>query len=136
MQIKFTIPVTFGDCDPAGIVFYPNIFRWMDAGFHQLLRPHGGHAAICKHLGAIGVGLMEASAEFKSPIHDGDALHLTVSVTQWSRRSMTVIHAGRVRDRPAFKGREVRGLFMPVEHGIVAADLKTFRSVLEGSDVD
>lgn len=33
--------ITFGDCDPAGIVFYPNAFRWMDAGFHTLLRPVG-----------------------------------------------------------------------------------------------
>jgi len=26
-----TVTVQFGDCDPAGIVFYPNFQRWMDA---------------------------------------------------------------------------------------------------------
>jgi 4-hydroxybenzoyl-CoA thioesterase len=26
--------VKFGDCDPAGIVFYPNYFRWMDSVLH------------------------------------------------------------------------------------------------------
>ena len=26
-----TIRIQWGDCDPAGIVFYPNFFRWMDA---------------------------------------------------------------------------------------------------------
>ena len=27
----FTVDVHFGDCDPAGIVFFPNFSRWMDA---------------------------------------------------------------------------------------------------------
>ena len=27
----FTVDVAFGDCDPAGIVFFPNFSRWMDA---------------------------------------------------------------------------------------------------------
>ena len=26
----YTVNVTFGDCDPAGIVFFPNFSRWMD----------------------------------------------------------------------------------------------------------
>ena len=25
------VDVHFGDCDPAGIVFFPNFSRWMDA---------------------------------------------------------------------------------------------------------
>ena len=24
----YTVDVTFGDCDPAGIVFFPNFSRW------------------------------------------------------------------------------------------------------------
>ena len=27
----FTVDVHFGDCDPAGIVFFPNFSRWMDS---------------------------------------------------------------------------------------------------------
>ena len=26
----FPVQVHFGDCDPAGIVFFPNFSRWMD----------------------------------------------------------------------------------------------------------
>ena len=27
----YRVTVQFGDCDPAGIVFYPNFQRWIDA---------------------------------------------------------------------------------------------------------
>ena len=27
---QYSVTVQFGDCDPAGIVFYPNFQRWMD----------------------------------------------------------------------------------------------------------
>ena len=27
----YRIAVEFGDCDPAGIVYFPNFHRWMDA---------------------------------------------------------------------------------------------------------
>ena len=28
---RFPSEVYWGDCDPAGIIFYPTYFRWMDA---------------------------------------------------------------------------------------------------------
>jgi acyl-CoA thioesterase FadM len=30
-EVIHTIKVEFGDCDPAGIVWFPNFFRWIDA---------------------------------------------------------------------------------------------------------
>ena len=33
--------IEWGDCDDAGIVFYPNYFRWFDNAFHHLLRQCG-----------------------------------------------------------------------------------------------
>ena len=29
-QNVYAVNVQFGDCDPAGIVFFPNFSRWMD----------------------------------------------------------------------------------------------------------
>jgi len=52
--------VSFGDCDPAGIAYYPNMFKWIDTTFHDWMRIHGGHATLCKRLEAIGIGLMES----------------------------------------------------------------------------
>ena len=33
--------IAWGDCDDAGIVFYPHFFRWMDTAFHRWLRERG-----------------------------------------------------------------------------------------------
>ena len=29
--VVYEVEIMFGDCDPAGIVFFPNFSRWMDA---------------------------------------------------------------------------------------------------------
>lgn len=36
MAYIVTRMVEWGDYDEAGIVFYPNYFRWMDGAFHQV----------------------------------------------------------------------------------------------------
>ena len=54
------ILITFGDCDPAGIVFYPNYFRFLDRTFHAWLMTHGGHKAVCAKAGARDIGLVPA----------------------------------------------------------------------------
>ena len=123
--------ITFGDCDPAGIVFYPNAFRWMDATFHAALRRHGGHAALCTGLDAMGIGLADASAQFRRPMRDGDRLTLALHVADWSQRALTLTYKGHLNDTLAFEGREVRCLFKRTQTGIVAADLAALRAILE-----
>lgn len=128
---KFKIQVTFGDCDPAGIVFYPNNFRWMDAAFHNFLRPHGGHAKLCKKLQSVGMGLVDSSAQFRSPLRDGDQLSIDISITHWGKKTVTLAYEGYVGDTHAFSGKEVRCLFLQTETGIVAGDLTKLRAILE-----
>jgi len=123
--------VTFGDCDPAGIVFYPNTFRWMDAAFHKLLRQHGGHAYLCEQLGALGVGLVDASAQFQKPMRDGEQLSLRISNLEWSKRTLTVYYDGEVDGSARFRGREVRCLFKQSDNGIVAGEIDQLRQCLE-----
>lgn len=120
--------ISFGDCDPAGIVFYPNAFRWMDATFHDFLRPHGGHAAICAELGATGIGLVDAGAQFRSPMLDGNRLALHLEIADWSRRTISLTYRGMVGTRLAFEGREVRCLFIPTETGLVAGDMTRLKA--------
>lgn len=33
--IVYEVEAMFGDCDPAGIVFFPNFLKWMDASSHN-----------------------------------------------------------------------------------------------------
>ena len=131
MPSALNYDITFGDCDPAGIVFYPNTFRWMDAAFHNFLRPAGGHAKLCQKLHSVGIGLIDASAQFRFPMRDGDALEIRSYVSDWSPKTMTLAYERNVGDMLTFKGKEVRCLFMQTEQGIVTGELSELRGILE-----
>ncbi|MGC0222219.1 acyl-CoA thioesterase [Pseudooceanicola nitratireducens] len=127
--------VRFGDCDPAGISFYPNTFRWIDATFHDLLKNFGGHAILCEKLDAKGLGLASADAQFRSPLTDGDLLRVTLEIEKWGPRSVTIRYTGQVGSRLAFEATEVRCLFKTGERGVFAAPMDAVRKILEeGTD--
>lgn len=128
---ELKIEVTFGDCDPAGIVFYPNAFRWMDAAFHMQLHRLGGHADLCRKLNIIGIGLVDAQVQFQKPMRDGDRLSLRIADIEWTCRTLTIHYEGQVGSILRFKGREVRCLFMQTEDGIVASEMAPIRQLLE-----
>lgn len=132
MSPIFETQITFGDCDPAGIVYYPNTFRWMDASFHNLLRPFGGHATLCSTLGSVGVGLIDASAKFKSPLRDGDDLSIYATISDWGKKAVTIAYQGQVGERCAFTGSEVRCLFTRNESGMIAGDMTKLHDIMEG----
>lgn len=123
--------ISFGDCDPAGIVFYPNIFRWMDAAFHLTLHAMGGHAAICGRLGSIGLGLMDATCAFRLPMRNGDEVELRPTITRWGGKSLTVDYEGLVGDRVTFTGQEVRGVFIESDGGLTAGGMAPLRAIFE-----
>lgn len=124
------LKISFGDCDPAGIVYYPNTFRWMDATFHDFLRGFGGHAELCAQLGSKGLGLVDASAQFRSPMLDGDELAVHLSIQTWSSKTVTVAYEGRVGERLAFSGREIRCVFKHTETGMGAGDMAELKALL------
>jgi len=70
--------VRFGDCDPAGIVFFPNWFVMANAAIEDLFRHRLGidfHALHGKR--GIGTGFVHASATFMRPGLMGDEVTLT-----------------------------------------------------------
>jgi 4-hydroxybenzoyl-CoA thioesterase len=123
-------PVSFGDCDPAGIVFYPRTYAWFDRAFHDWLRGFGGHGEICKSLGAIGIGLMEAKAQFRNPMRDGDVLRITLFIEEWGRKTLRLGYEITIDDKIAVVGGEVRGLFKPAGDVIVAGEIEALRKLL------
>jgi 4-hydroxybenzoyl-CoA thioesterase len=131
MAHQMSQQVTFGDCDPAGIVFYPNYFGWFDRTFHDWLRRFGGHAGICKEIGAVGIGLMEVSAKFQSPARDGDTLDIRLTIEAWDRKALRLAYEASISDRIVVVGTEVRGLFKATATGIMAAEMQELRACLE-----
>ena len=131
MLHQASIDVSFGDCDPAGIVFYPNYFRWMDAVFHGFLKARaGGHAQLCQTLGAKGIGLMETSMSFASPATDGDRLTWSLDDITWQDRSFALTYRVETAGRKVLEGQERRGLFVMTDGRMRAAGVKALRGVL------
>lgn len=102
--------VTFGDCDPAGIVFYPNFFRWMDAAMHNYFRAMGvpPWREVEAATGVLGTPLVDASARFVAPATYGDAIDVETQVTEWRQRSFVLGHTIRRGAELLVEGREVR----------------------------
>ena len=126
---RLTHAVTFGECDPAGIVFYPNIYGWFDRCFHDWLVGFGGHAAICAELGAVGLGLMQADAVFRRPMRPNDRIEVAMTLRDWGRRALTLDYAVTLGDTLTATGTEVRGLFRPGGAGIVAGEMAALRDL-------
>lgn len=134
MTSAFTLPVSvsFGHCDPAEIVYYPNYFRWFDRCFHTFLAERaGGHRAICAALGAKGIGLIDLGANFPSPTTEGDELMLSMSIEEWGRKTLRLRYEGRVDDRVVVQGHELRGLFVMRDGKMRAAEVAPLREMLE-----
>jgi 4-hydroxybenzoyl-CoA thioesterase len=88
------IRVQWGDCDPAGIVFYPRYFEWFDASTILLFEKATGLTKIRmleKYDGA-GLALLEARAAFKVASQYGEDLAVETRVTEFRRSSFFVHH--------------------------------------------
>jgi 4-hydroxybenzoyl-CoA thioesterase len=105
---RFT--VEFGDCDPAGIVFYPNYFRWMDAASLHFFRDAGvpPWREFERATGIIGTPLVDASARFLRPSSYGDVIEVETSITEWRGKSFVLSHIMRRGDDVLVEGKEIR----------------------------
>jgi len=126
------LQVSFGDCDPAGIVYYPNFCRWTDRAFHALLHERlGGHAALCRSLGARGFGLMDVRMRFRSPAEEGDHLRIAIAGIDWKRRSFDIAYEARCGERLVFTAAETRGVFVMREGRMRAGEVAGLKARLE-----
>ena len=65
MPMVARVEVTWGDCDPAGIVFYPRYFAWMDQASHLMAREMGvAREAMLPPTGDVGFPIVGARAQF------------------------------------------------------------------------
>ena len=105
-----TIRVQWGDCDPAGIVFYPRYFEWFDASTILLFEKATGMTKVKmleKYEGA-GLALLEARAIFKVASHYGEDIDIETQVTEFRRSSFFVQHKVTKAGVLALEGHETR----------------------------
>jgi len=106
--------VGFGDCDPAGIVFYPNFFRWFDASTHALLLAGGqSHDGMQREHGWILAPLIDAGATFRAPARYDERIEIHSAIERWSAKTFRIAHRALRGDTLLAEGWEVRFIGAP-----------------------
>jgi 4-hydroxybenzoyl-CoA thioesterase len=88
------VTIEWGDCDPAGIVFYPRYFAMFDASTAALFQAALGMPKIAwtKHYGMLGIPMVDTRAKFHIPSAYGDEVVIESRVTAFRRASFDVAH--------------------------------------------
>src|SRR3954469_14090068 len=88
-RLKRTL--AWGDCDPAGIIYYPTYYRWMDAATWALVA-EAGFPAKRMRTELYTLPLVSAECTFVSSPTFGDECEIRSHVELWGRSSFTVQH--------------------------------------------
>jgi len=88
---RFDCEVYWGDCDPAGIIFYPTYFRWMDAATWAFMASVGYDA---KRMRAehLAMPLVAADCQFLAPATHGDRCEVRSRIARFGGASFMVAH--------------------------------------------
>ena len=104
-----TRTVEWGDCDPAGITYYPNYFRWFDDASRALFASVGlDWRDLFAHHNVVGLPLVDAQARFVAPSRYGDVLTIESRVAEWRARALVLSHVVRNGAAVAVEGTEIR----------------------------
>jgi 4-hydroxybenzoyl-CoA thioesterase len=101
--------VEWGDCDPAGIVFYPRYLAWFDDCTTALFMNAGMPTrALFRAHAILGVPLVDVRARFIVPSTFGDELLAESMVTEFRRSSFIIRHQFLKAGTLAVEGFETR----------------------------
>lgn len=92
--VTTTIRVEWGDCDPAGIVYYPNFFHWCDVATWNFFAACGlPLAELQKRYGSVGFPLLEVGATFHVPSRPQEVLTIATTLGALRRKTLELRHA-------------------------------------------
>ena len=118
------IRVDWGHCDPAGIVFYPNYFRWFDECTSALFESAGlPLPKLYREHGLKGFPLLDARATFSASATFGDDIDADSCVVEWTAKTLKINHRFMRGATLAVEGWELR--ICVVAHPDDAARIKS-----------
>ncbi len=102
--------IHFGDCDPAGIVFFPNFSRWMDEASLLYFIACGlpPWRELEKTRGIVGTPLLEIHTRFLRSATYGETIEVQTTVESWRAKTFTHRHVIKRGDEVLCEGTEVR----------------------------
>jgi 4-hydroxybenzoyl-CoA thioesterase len=104
-----TVRIEWGDCDPAGIIFYPRYFEIFDASTSALFERALGLTKLemLKTYNMVGFALARTRARFMRPTRFGDDVTVETGI-KFSRCSFEIEHRLSLADALCVEGSETR----------------------------
>jgi 4-hydroxybenzoyl-CoA thioesterase len=102
--------IEWGDCDPAGIIFYPRYFAMFDTSTTHLIERATGMKKIeyLKAFAIAGHPVIETRAKFRLPTRFGDEVSIESTVVACGRSSFKIEHRLSHAGALAVEGAETR----------------------------
>jgi len=96
-EIIFPVRVEFGHCDPAGIIWYPNFFHWIDSASRYFFEQCGvpTWAETTRTMGVIGTPIVDTKAKFFKTATYGENLNIYTSIPEWRDKSFVLRYVVR-----------------------------------------
>jgi 4-hydroxybenzoyl-CoA thioesterase len=110
LSSRHEVMVEWGDCDPAGIVYYPSYFKWFDQATYRLFLKAGMRRDdISSGQWKEGTPLVAAECSFKRASQTGEKLTIESHVEKFGRSSFVIRHVFRdASGEVAAEGTETR----------------------------
>ena len=128
--LSVRVQVGWGDCDPAGIVFYPRFYAWMDAVSHVLAREIGisRESMLPPAADLVGFPVVGTQAQYVAPARMDDLLEVRTWVARIGRTSLSLRHEIlRIEpdgsETPIARGREDRVFIVQGPQGLQSREL-------------
>ena len=104
------VRIVWGDCDPAGIVFYPRYFEMFDTSTTALFERALGMTKFqfVKAYNSVGYPMVDTRARFLLPTRYGDDVVIETTITEIRRSSFDIRHRLMKDGEPAVEGFETR----------------------------
>lgn len=105
-----TLRIEWGDCDPAGIVFYPRYFAMFDHSTTTLISAATGlnKYDLLKTYDCAGYPMVDTRARFMIPTRFGDDVAIESTFTRLGRSSFDIVHHLTKNGDLAVEGFETR----------------------------
>jgi 4-hydroxybenzoyl-CoA thioesterase len=119
------VAIQFGDCDPAGIVYYPNYFRMFDNATAALLSSAFGmnKRQWLVHYDIAGIPMVDTSSRFMIPSQFGDEIEIRSTISELGRSSFGVLHHVYRGADLAIEAREKRVWVKRNEAGVIRSEV-------------
>lgn len=107
LSYSYSHRIGWGECDSAGIVHYPNFYRWFDQGTHELVRKAGYSVKSIRSHGH-DILLLETGCKYRAPGHYDELVEITSRIAEARGKIIRIEHDCKREDVLLCEGFEVR----------------------------